>query len=101
MSKLIDSRVVGDSIRALRLTNHLTQSDLAENIGYSTRNIRRIEANGTTNTDVINIFAEYFNVSALDILNGCFCFIKIKKGIGDLRHTILTLICCSRTFTPG
>ena len=102
MSKTIDARLIGCSIKTLRLKNHLTQSDLADRIGYSTRNLRRIETDGTTSIDVVNTFAEYFNVSALDILNGCFLLLlNIKKGISGLRHTILTLICYSRTFTPG
>lgn len=94
MSKLIDSHLIGQSIKALRLMNHLTQDDLADAIGYSTRNLRRIETDGTTSIEVVNAFAECFGVSALDILNGCFLFILIKKkDIGDLRHTMLTLIC--------
>ena len=102
MSKTIDARLIGFSIKTLRLKNHLTQSDLADRIGYSTRNLRRIETDGTTSIDVVNTFAEYFNVSALDILNGCFLLLlNIKKGISGLRHTTLTLICSSRTFTPG
>ena len=105
MSRLIDSRLIGQTIRQLRLQRHLTQSELAETIGYSTRNLRRIETEGTTNIDVVNTFAEYFGVEALDILDGVsFCLsiiFKIKKGIGDLHHTILTLICCSCTCTPG
>ena len=104
MSRLIDSRLIGQTIRQLRLQRHLTQSALAETIGYSTRNIRRIETEGTTSIDVVNTFAQFFGVEALDILEGVsFCFIlyKIKKGIGDLHHTMLTLICCSCTCTPG
>lgn len=94
MSKLIDSHLIGQSIKALRLMNHLTQDDLADAIGYSTRNLRRIETDGTTSIEVVNAFAECFGVSALDILNGCFLFVLIKKkDIGDLRHTMLTLIC--------
>ena len=105
MSRLIDSRLIGQTIRQLRLQRHLTQNELAETIGYSTRNLRRIETEGTTNIEVVNTFAEYFGVEALDILDGVsFCFklfYKIKKSIGDLHHTILTLICCSCTCTPG
>ena len=74
-NKLIDTIVIAKSIKTLRLKSHLTQSDLADDIGYSARNIRRIETNGTTSIDVINTFAEYFNVSAIDILNGCFYFV--------------------------
>lgn len=74
MSTLIDSRLVGQSIKNLRQTNHLTQDEVAENVGYSVRNYRRIETDGTSSIDVVNAFAEYYNVSALDILNGCFLF---------------------------
>lgn len=71
MSKIIDSHLIGQTIRTLRLNAHLTQSELAEDIGYSTRNLRRIETDGTTSIDVVNTFAEYFGVSAMDILDGC------------------------------
>ena len=90
MSNIIDSRLIGKSIKSLRLRHHLTQEFLADDIGYSTRNIRRIETNGTTNIDVVNAFAEYFNVSAMDILNGCSFFI-FYKSIASLRHTIFTV----------
>ena len=71
MSKIIDSHLIGQTIRTLRLNAHLTQSELAEDIGYSTRNLRRIETDGTTSIDVVNTFAKYFGVSAMDILDGC------------------------------
>ena len=74
--KMIDSHLIGKSIKTLRLKHHLTQSELADVIGYSIRNLRRIETNGTTNIDVVNTFACYFDVSAVDILNGCFLFVK-------------------------
>ena len=32
MSRLIDSRLIGNTIRQLRLQRHLTQSELAESI---------------------------------------------------------------------
>ena len=79
MSIKIDSRLIGKSIRALRLSRRLTQDQLADVVGYSVRNLRRIENDGTTSIDVVNLFAGVFNVSALDILNGCFLFIKNKK----------------------
>ena len=74
MSVLIDSRLIGQTIRALRKRSRLTQSDLADAIGYSVRNIRRIETDGTMNLDIVNVFASYFNVSAMDILQGCLLF---------------------------
>ena len=74
MSEIINLHLIGQTIKELRLRNHLTQEDLASDIGYSTRNLRRIETNGTTSIEVVNTFAAYFKVSALDILNGCLLF---------------------------
>ncbi len=76
MSKLIDSRLIGNSIKTLKLKSNLTQVELANLIGYSVRNIRRIENEGTNSIEVINTFAEAFDVSVMSILNGCFIFIK-------------------------
>ena len=79
MRKLIDSQMIGKTIKSLRIANNLTQSELADLVCYSVRNIRRIENEGTTSIDVVNTFADIFEVSALDILEGCFYFAKIKK----------------------
>ena len=77
MSILIDSRLVGQSIKHLRLSRNWTQDHLADVVGYSVRNLRRIENDGTTSIDVVNTFAELFGVSAIDILSGdvfFYCF---------------------------
>jgi len=82
MSKLIDSRKIGKTIKSLRKANNLTQSELADIVGYSVRNIRRIENDGTSSIDIVNTFADVFKVSALDILEGClYFFIEIKKTL--------------------
>ena len=74
MSKLIDSHLVGKSIKALRQSRNWTQRQLADIVGYSVRTIRRIENDGTESITIVNAFAEIFGVSALDILNGdVFC----------------------------
>ena len=80
MSKLIEPSLIGQTIKQLRLSRNWTQDYLADIVGYSVRNLRRIENNGTGSIDVVNTFAGIFNVSALDILNGVsFClFIFIK-----------------------
>lgn len=113
-SKQIDSCKIGSTIKALRLANNLTQEQLADRIGYSVRNIRRIENNGTSSIDVVNYFAEIFEVSAFDILSEThpcgspdqdvlFLLIKksLKTSIVSFRHTILTLICYSHIRTLG
>ena len=82
MSKKIDIQVVGETIKTLRLSRNWTQDRLAEVAGYSVRNLRRIENDGTGSIDVINTFADIFQVSALDILTGCLLFFwpkNIKK----------------------
>ena len=80
MSKLIEPSLIGQTIKQLRLSRNWTQDYLADIVGYSVRNLRRIENNGTGSIDVVNTFAGIFEVSALDILNGVsFClsiFIK-------------------------
>ena len=83
MSKVIDSRLVGQTIKQLRLSRNWTQDHLADIVGYSVRNLRRIENDGTTSIDVVNTFANIFEVSAIDILDGClFNYLKkIKKAL--------------------
>ena len=82
MRKLINSRLVGQSIKHLRQSKSWTQEYLADAVGYSVRNLRRIENDGTGSIDVVNTFADIFEVSALDILSGCFLFVyKIKKAL--------------------
>ena len=93
MSKFIDSRLIGQAIKHLRLSKNWTQDYLADAVGYSVRNLRRIENDGTSSIDIVNTFADIFNVSALDILTGCFfvylnedlakvfLFLRLKRGI--------------------
>ena len=82
MSTMIDSHLIGKSIKTLRQSRNWTQNQLADIVGYSVRNLRRIENDGTGSIDVVNTFAGIFDVSALDILNGCFLFVfKIKKAL--------------------
>ena len=81
MSTLIDSRMVGQSIKHLRLSKNWTQDYLADTVGYSVRNLRRIENDGTASIDVVNTFADIFEVSALDILSGdVFCLPEVIKN---------------------
>ena len=82
MSTRIDSAVIGQSIKSLRLSRNWTQERLAETIGYSVRNLRRIETDGTKSIDVVNAFAELFGVDAIDILDGdVFLFYIRKKAL--------------------
>ena len=69
MQKTIDSLRVGQNIRSLRLANNMTQIKMGELLGYSERQIRRLETDGTYDISVINLIAEAFDVSALNILS--------------------------------
>ena len=70
MSTHIDSQMIGRTIKTLRLSRNWSQLELADRAGYSVRNLRRIETGGTSSIDIVNTFADIFEVSALDILDG-------------------------------
>ena len=80
MHNSIDIRMVGETIKQLRLSRNWTQDRLADAAGYSVRNLRRIENGGTVSLDVVNTFAEIFQVSAVDILKGCLLFLSAGSG---------------------
>ena len=98
--KIIDSHLIGQTIKALRLSKNWTQDYLADIVGYSVRNLRRIENDGTGSIDVVNTFADIFEVSAIDILSGdvSFYFFNNKKGYLPLHKA---LICFFAHFTPA
>ena len=79
MSTQIDTSLIGKTIKQLRLSRNWTQEDLADRAFYSVRNIRRIENEGTGSIDIVNTFAGIFEVSAMDILNGC-SFLTVNKN---------------------
>ena len=79
MSYTIDSHLIGKSIKSLRLSRNWTQEYLADHVGYSVRNLRRIENDGTGSIDVVNTFADAFGVSAIDILNGVSVYLSFIK----------------------
>ena len=68
MDKKFDSERIGRGIKALRTKLALTQQEMACKVGYSERQMRRLETEGTLNLAVLNTLADRFNVSALDIL---------------------------------
>ena len=70
MEKTIDSLKIAKNIKRIRLINFMTQEDMANILGYSERQVRRLETEGTYNLYVINLIAETFDVSILDILFG-------------------------------
>ena len=87
MSYKLDSRVIGQTIKSLRLSRNWTQDHLADVVGYSVRNLRRIENDGTSSIDIVNTFAEVFNVSAIDILSGgCLLFTKKSQLLIRCDH---------------
>jgi len=85
----IDTAIIGHSIKALRQRANMSQERLALLSGYSVRNLRRLENDGTNSIATINLLASIFGVSAYDILNGCFLFMR------RLFRRILLLGLCS------
>ena len=70
MEKTIDSLRIAKNIKGVRLANHMTQEDMASLLGYSERQIRRLETEGTYNLWVINLIALTFDINDQDILFG-------------------------------
>ena len=68
MDKVIDSLKIARSIRSLRERLCLTQVEMADILGYSERQMRRLETEGTSNLQVLNIISQAFEVSVWDIL---------------------------------
>ena len=67
-NKLIDARIIASNIKSLRDILNLSQEEMAWKLGYSDRQLRRIEKDGTNSISVINYIALTFNVPAVSIL---------------------------------
>ena len=65
---LIDAKIIASNIKALRERLNLSQEEMAWKLGYSDRQLRRIERSGTNNISVINFIAITFNIPAMSIL---------------------------------
>jgi DNA-binding XRE family transcriptional regulator len=59
-----------DDLSSFHRAYFMTQEDMADILGYSERQIRRLETTGTYNLYVISLIAETFNVEITDILFG-------------------------------
>ena len=68
MEMTIKTSQIAENIKAIRVKFNLTQMEMGDKLGYSERQIRRLESNGTSNLDVINLISITFNISAWDIL---------------------------------
>jgi len=64
----IDAKIIASNIKSLRDKLDLSQEEMAWKLGYSDRQLRRIERDGTNSINVINYIAETFNVPAISIL---------------------------------
>ena len=65
MEKTIDSARIAQNIKNLRQSKQLTQIEMADLLGYSERQVRRLETEGTMNIYVINLIAQTFKISAV------------------------------------
>ena len=65
---LIDASTIASNIKALRESLNLSQEEMAWKLGYSDRQLRRIERDGTNSISVINYIASELNVPAMSIL---------------------------------
>ena len=68
MNELITTQTIAHNIRRLRAERRLSQAELGDILGYSVRQIRRLETDGTCSLEVVNRIALAFEVSTLSIL---------------------------------
>lgn len=64
----IDSYGIAKKIKNARVKKGLTQLEMGELLGYSERQVRRLETEGTLNLGVINLIANAFEISLKSIL---------------------------------
>ena len=65
---LIDANIIASNIKTLRERLNLSQEEMAWKLGYSDRQLRRIERDGTNSISVINYIASALDVPAISIL---------------------------------
>ncbi|MCR5308347.1 MAG: helix-turn-helix domain-containing protein [bacterium] len=65
---MIDANIIASNIKTLRERLNLSQEEMAWKLGYSDRQLRRIERDGTNSINVINYIAQTFSVPAISIL---------------------------------
>ena len=65
---LIDANIIASNIKSLRERLNLSQEEMAWKLGYSDRQLRRIERDGTNSISVINYIASVLNIPAISIL---------------------------------
>ncbi|MBF0779998.1 MULTISPECIES: type II toxin-antitoxin system antitoxin PezA [unclassified Granulicatella] len=77
--------MIGDNIKTLRHTNHLTQPEFARMVGISRNSLSRYE-NGTSvvSIELIDRICQQFNVSYVDIIGQD----KMLKPIEDYQLTL-------------
>ena len=68
MNGYLDSNRIAERIKHVRISRGLTQLEMGDKLGYSERQVRRLETEGTLNLGVINLISEVFNISCKDIL---------------------------------
>ena len=83
-SKQIEVPDIGRNIKSLRIKKNLTQQELADRVGYSVRNLRRIENEGTNCIEVVNTFAQALDVCAIDILSKDVFYLLKKELLGNI-----------------
>lgn len=69
MNRLIDKSIIAKNIRYLRLSSRKTQQTVSDEMHRDIRQIRRYETSGTSNIEVINEIAIYYQVDAIKLIS--------------------------------
>lgn len=69
MKGLISQEGLARVLKEIRVSNNLTQQQLADILFCDIRQVRRYETVGTDKIAIINLYAEKFNINSLSILS--------------------------------
>ena len=111
----MNTYVTGNTIKALRELNRLTQADLAERIGVSSKTISKWEtAKGLPDISLLQPLAQALGVSVIELMNGqqiinkntsanmLRCKFYVCPLCGNIIHTTgdTVVSCCGITLPP-
>ena len=111
----MNTYVTGGAIRNLRESRNLTQAELAEQIGVSSKTVSKWEtAKGLPDITLLQPLAEALGVSVIELMNGqpianhnlsanmLRCKFYVCPICGNIIHTIGTALvsCCGITLPP-
>ena len=92
--------IIGDNIAALRKANNLTQQQLADKIGYSSKAVSRWEKGECLpSVEILSQLCDFFGVEFDYLIHKHENPVKVKKNTVNANKIAITLLACLTVFT--